>query len=121
MIPPPDIADLISGENPLVPIAEIPPPAPENYLPAVELPLTRQPFDRNCPVHNMGKMDVLCSQCGALHWMCERLSGSSNVNPKFGTCCFSGKVKLPKLEDPPIELLNYLIGEDPMYVKGFQE
>ena len=106
MIPPPAIAGLIPGKNPLVLIAGIPPsvqenplpavfvenPLPvaiaENPLPAVGLPLARQPFDRNWPVHNMGRMDVPCSECGALHWMCEKLTRASKRDPDFGTCCF---------------------------------
>ena len=120
--------DLISGENPLVDIAGIPPvqenPLPavvaENSLPVGELPPARHPFNRNWPVHNMGRMDVPCTECGALHWRCEKLSSSSNIDPKFGTCCFHGKIKLPKLEGPPVELLSYLTGDDPVS-KGFRE
>ena len=129
MIPPAAIAGLIPGENPLVLIAGIPPsvqenPLPvaiaENSLPAVGLPLARQPFDRNWPVHNMGRMDVPCSECGALHWMCKKLTRSSKRDPDFGTCCFNGKIKLPKIEDLPVELLNYLKGQDPIS-KSFRE
>ena len=60
----------------------------------------------------MGKMDIVCLDCGALHWACEKLSKSSQIHPKFGMCCFSGKIKLPKFEDPPVELLNLLQGQD---------
>ena len=85
MILPPAIVGLIPGENPLVHIAGILSPVQENPLPAiiaenplptviaenplpdVGLPLARQPFDRDWPVHNMGRMDVPCSECGALH------------------------------------------------------
>jgi len=41
------------------------------------------------------------------------LPKSSQANPKFGMCCFSGKIKLPKLDNPPPELLNLLSGQDP--------
>ena len=99
----------------LNPIPEIPFPAHENpVLPAaaVQLPLARQPFDRNWPVHDMGKMDVPCPDCGALHWISEKLSVSSQIHPKFGMCCFKGKIRLPKIEAPPAELLSYLRGQD---------
>ena len=99
----------------LNPIPEIPLPAPENFvLPAaaVQLPLARQPFDRNWPVYDMGKMDVPCPDCEALHWISEKLSHSSQMHPKFGMCCFKGKIRLPKIEVPPAKLLNYLWGQD---------
>ena len=60
----------IIAENPLpTVIAENPLPTviAENPLPDVGLPLARQPFDRDWPVHNMGRIDVPCSECGALH------------------------------------------------------
>ena len=56
----------------------------------------------------MGKMDVACSDCGALHWTSEKLANS----PKFGMCCYSGKIKIPKLDDPPPELLHLLAGQE---------
>ena len=57
-------------------------------------------------------MDVKCEHCGALHWLDERLSKSSKRSPKFGMCCFEGKIELPKLENPPPELLGFLTGTD---------
>ncbi|XP_026435826.1 uncharacterized protein LOC113333615 [Papaver somniferum] len=52
--------------------------------------------------HFLGQMDVKCHHCGALHWMAEKLTNSSLINPKFGTCCLQGKVRLPLLREPPI-------------------
>src|SRR5271163_3330808 len=60
----------------------------------------------------MGKMDVSCINCGALHWMCEKLAKSSTIHPEFGMCCLKGKIKIPKLDDPPHELLTLLSGQD---------
>jgi hypothetical protein len=38
-------------------------------------------------------MNVECSKCHALHWMCEKLSNSSqHHNSEFGTCCINGKM-----------------------------
>jgi hypothetical protein len=37
---------------------------------------------------------------------------SSQGHPKFGMCCFSGKIKIPKLDNPPLELLNLLSSQD---------
>ena len=36
-----------------------------------------KPFDYSQPVHYLGKMDVKCEHCGALHWMDEHISKSS--------------------------------------------
>ena len=36
--------------------------------------------------HSLGKMDVLCPYCSALHWMDEKLAQSSRKRPLFGTC-----------------------------------
>ena len=53
-------------------------------------------------------MDIACSDCGALHWASEKLVNS----PKFGMCCNSGKIKVPRLDDPPPELLHLLSGQE---------
>jgi hypothetical protein len=74
--------------------------------------IARQPFSNTQPVHYAGKLHVKCDHCGALHWLDERLSNSSKTSPKFGMCCFSGKIKLTKLEEPPPELKGFLMGTD---------
>ena len=83
----------------------MPPPAA-----VAELPEAQRPFSDAGQVHNLGHMDVACSGCGALHWMDEKLSSSSLTNPKFGMCCFSGKMDLPKLHDLPPELHELFTG-----------
>jgi hypothetical protein len=60
----------------------------------------------------MGKMDVICSHCGALHWKAEKLVKSPQTFPKFGTCCLSGKIQIKKLHDPPPELCDLLSDQD---------
>ncbi|TFK17037.1 hypothetical protein FA15DRAFT_546240, partial [Coprinopsis marcescibilis] len=57
-------------------------------------------------------MDMECPSCHALHWKAERLSNSSLANPKFGMCCFSGKIQLEPFATPPPELLALLKGSD---------
>jgi Helitron helicase-like domain at N-terminus len=44
--------------------------------------------------------------------MAERLTSSSNTNPRFGMCCLSGKIVLPPLHPIPPELLNLLTDQD---------
>ena len=61
---------------PIEPDAPPPPPIEPDELPPPPvntdaLPEARQPFNRNWPVHSLGKMDVECSSCTALHWMDE--------------------------------------------------
>src|SRR6267378_2323236 len=63
------------------------------------------PPDREChhsrfnnpPIqtHDLGRMDVACPRCRALHWLDERILESSAAAPKFNMCCGDGKVVLP--------------------------
>src|SRR6202789_1118790 len=108
MPPPPDVLlppDMPPPPDVLLPPYVVPP------LPVVPppLPLARQPFNPDWTIHYMGKMDVVCPDCGALHWKWEKLTHSF----KFGMCCRSGKIKIPKLDDPPRELLDLLSGQEP--------
>ena len=98
------------------PAVDIPPPPPIPNVPH-PLPLTHQPFNPNWSVHYMGRMDVVCSDCEALHWTSEKLSTSLVGSPKFGMCCFSGKIKIPRLDNPPPELLHLLSGQEDMCKK----
>jgi hypothetical protein len=60
-----------------------PPPPPDQPAPPPNRPkpscwrFAFKPFDPNWPVHYLGKMDVPCSNCGALHWIDERLKSTS--------------------------------------------
>jgi hypothetical protein len=76
--------------------------------------VARQPFDPAWEVHNLGFLNVRCPHCGALHWLVERLVNSSLLNPKFGMCCVQGKISLPPIQPPPLELFQLLTSqEDP--------
>ncbi|PPQ94221.1 hypothetical protein CVT25_006667 [Psilocybe cyanescens] len=109
--PPPPALPVPFQPPPVLPVPLQPPPlllpAPLPFQPPIDQPLlraARQPFSHNWPVHNLGKMDIKCPKCGALHWMAEHISHSSDNSPTFGMCCFSGKIVLPKLDYPPQEL-----------------
>lgn len=65
-------------------------------------------------------MTVKCQSCGALHWIDEKLSRSSTMNPVFGACCNSGKVKLPVMRDPP-HVLKALLECNDAQAKDFRE
>ncbi len=62
-----------------------------------QLPLARCPFDPALSLYNLGQMNIQCPSCKALHWVDERLSKSSKANPKFGICCYKGKISLSAL------------------------
>ena len=68
--------------------------------------------------HNLGSFNVCCTECGALHWIEERLKSSSLRSPKFGKCCMSGKVSLFQYSAPPAELLRLYKGTH-RYSKDF--
>jgi hypothetical protein len=57
-------------------------------------------------------MVIQCSGCNALHWLDECLSSSSKCTPRFGMCCYQGKVSLPSLQHPPHELWDLLTSQD---------
>ncbi|KAF8164533.1 hypothetical protein BJ912DRAFT_256272 [Pholiota molesta] len=72
----------------------------------------RQPYTEPIELHDLGRMDILCPECGALHWKDEILSKSSLRNPKFGICCMEGKVFLPALLPPPEPLRTLLSSQE---------
>ena len=78
------------------------------------LPIACRPFDPFWGTHSLGEMSIECSHCHALHWKAESLSSSTIADIKFGMCCYQGKISLPSLHPPPIELHNYLTGQDPV-------
>ncbi|OBZ78054.1 hypothetical protein A0H81_02325 [Grifola frondosa] len=76
------------------------------------LPPGRRPYHEPATRHDIGKMDVACSHCHALHFIGERLSISSLANPRFGSCCLQGQVKLPDPSMPPNILRRLFNGRD---------
>lgn len=62
--------------------------------------------------HSLGRMDIACTHCGALHWLAEATSDSTARNPRFGMCCNHGKVVLPELPQPPQQLKRLLVAAD---------
>lgn len=64
-------------------------------------------------------MDVVCHFCEAFHWIDERITTSSILQPEFGMCCDHGKVSLPPLRIPPLPLFNLFTGTS-MTAREFQ-
>jgi len=120
-LPPPPEPPGPALPAPEMPLAQPAPPLPVPFAPApfpmpppaavAQLPEAQRPFSPAWQVHDLGHIDVVCSGCGALHWMDEKLSASTCNYIIFGMCCFSGKMDLPKLHEPP-ELLELLTGTD---------
>jgi hypothetical protein len=57
--------------------------------------------------HDLGRFDIVCQYCSAYHWIQERISGSSQLNPQFQECCKQGRIHLP-YNDPAPSLLHDL-------------
>ena len=84
------------------------------------IPITHHPFDPKWSVHDLKAMDKRCPACNALYWADECLSKSSELNPKLGMCCYSGKILLRTLHRAPQELYDYYMGQDDIS-KGFHK
>lgn len=85
------------------------------YPPAYRL--AREPYVEPAGRHDLGRMDVTCEYCGALHWSAEKTSNSRVNSPEFGICCDHGLVRLPLLEHPPAELHRLLTQNDDQSVE----
>src|ERR1700712_1825787 len=86
------------------------------YIPPDCPPAFRPVHNENSPEFQaieLGRMNIECSKCHALHWQCEQLTKSSCAHPEFDTCCLEGKVKLPKFRTPPHELNALFNGTNP--------
>ena len=75
------------------------------------LPIARRTLDFVDRL-DVGSMDVVCRFCGAYHWIREKVSNTSKLNPQFTACCQRGHVDLPLLRDPPSFLRSVLEGVD---------
>ncbi|KAF9492606.1 hypothetical protein BDN71DRAFT_1573656 [Pleurotus eryngii] len=77
------------------------------------LPAARRPYRDPYARHDLGRMDVSCAFCGALHWREESTVKSRRLGtPEFGVCCDHGKVRLPALQRPPTTLRALLEAGD---------
>ena len=65
-------------------------------------------------------LDVLCLDCGILHWIAEKYVSSNQCNPTFRICCYEGQVHLLALKAPP-EPLHTLLSSNNHELKSFWE
>ncbi|KAG9220408.1 hypothetical protein CCMSSC00406_0006673 [Pleurotus cornucopiae] len=73
----------------------------------------RRPYREPESRHDLGRMNVPCPHCGALHWADERVNRSRRTAaPEFGMCCDHGKVCLAALPPPPPILQGLLEAND---------
>ena len=68
----------------------------------------------------LGHMDLKCPDCDTWHWRAECLTLFTNTRLKFGVCCISGKIQLPKLMEP-LHLLRNLLESQDHKGKAFRE
>ncbi|KAJ3816606.1 hypothetical protein F5880DRAFT_1457341, partial [Lentinula raphanica] len=80
----------------------------------------RRPYTETIQRHDLGKMEHICEHCGALHWLAEKVSGSSKSSPQFGVCCKHGEVRIPLLQPPP-EYLQLLLTSQDYQAREFRE
>ena len=59
------------------------------------------PYEEPPQRHDLGHMDVVCTNCKAFHWMAKHLVASLDSNPLFGMCCNQGQVCISLLHEPP--------------------
>ncbi|KAH6879939.1 hypothetical protein BKA70DRAFT_1447640 [Coprinopsis sp. MPI-PUGE-AT-0042] len=72
----------------------------------------RQPYQEPPHRHDLGRMDQTCTHCGAMFWLCERLSNSSQENPIYSRCCSHGDIRIPALKEPPVGIRNLYLSQD---------
>lgn len=71
--------------------------------------------------HEVGRMEVECPHCGALHWIEERVLKYGRRSPRFGMCCtWRGKFSLPLQQEPP-EPLKSLLTEQTATAREFRQ
>ncbi|KAJ6490984.1 hypothetical protein C8R45DRAFT_825969, partial [Mycena sanguinolenta] len=77
-----------------------------------QLPPARRLYVEPEARHDLGRMDVVCTNCKAFHWMGEKITSSKEHAPEFGSCCNHGKVVIDDLKEPPAPLQQLLTGTD---------
>uniref|UniRef100_A0A915M2W0 Helitron helicase-like domain-containing protein n=1 Tax=Meloidogyne javanica TaxID=6303 RepID=A0A915M2W0_MELJA len=73
---------------------------------------------RNVIVNRLGRMNVKCTHCGALHFPEEKIGNKGN---SFNNCCHHGKVNLNLIPESnfPVLLKNLFLRIDTRYMNFF--
>ncbi|XP_031108515.1 uncharacterized protein LOC116012990 [Ipomoea triloba] len=62
--------------------------------------------------NDIGDPNNICDHCHAIFWYGERIDKEVRHGiPKYSTCCFHGKIKLPRLGVPPTRIYNLFFGQ----------
>ena len=85
-------------------------PTPPQRLPVGYTPVSGPHTNQ---YDDLGHMDVRCDECGALHWIGERIAGSTSLTYQFTSCCRQGDIHLDRFRDPPDFLQDLLMAENP--------
>jgi hypothetical protein len=70
-----------------------------------QLPIARQPLlphlndTTSLRRHRLDRCNIVCSFCGADHWIEERVQGTAKSAPQFSRCCEGGTIMMDKFED----------------------
>ena len=72
--------------------------------------------------HDLGRMDIRCTDCNAMHWTAE---SSASRRPRggeasFESCCKQGKVQIERMRPLP-EPLNALMSGGDTQARAFRE
>jgi len=78
------------------------------------------PYQKPPHRHFLGPMNVRYPSCHAVYFKSERLTHSSNTNPRFGICCLQGQIQLPSISGPP-QLLHCLLTSSTPCTRKFRE
>ena len=58
--------------------------------------------------HTLSVFNSICPSCSALHWIEERVVGTSIVHPQYSACCGRGNILLHQMFNPPEPLYSLL-------------
>jgi len=72
--------------------------------------------------HNLGRLDIRCTGCDALHWTAESSASrkSRGGEASFESCCKQGKVQIQRMRPLP-EPLNALMSGGDTQARAFRE
>ena len=102
-------------------------PVPQAPISEVQRAQSRVPLSFSCQRarwrgHDIGRMDIRCTGCNALHWIRESTASRRprGGEASFNSCCMRGQVQIEPMRPLP-EPLNTLINGETPEAKSFRE
>ncbi|PKY48195.1 hypothetical protein RhiirA4_463713 [Rhizophagus irregularis] len=74
----------------------------------------------NIEHHELGRVNQICTHCGAKFWTDERNYNSSQTFPSFAMCCAGGKVSLLELPSYLLDLYTSSSSESSSFLKNIR-